>query len=108
MISEAYFTDDQYIPHERRRFLEKVDNRLAIAYDITIATLIRLVFLIQGSFFIYYLIADSGSYGYLALILGIVMMFADLIFILMARKGKEHLWYNIYFYYISMYLYFKW
>lgn len=87
----------QYIPHERRRFLEKVDRRLAFGYDVFMALFIRVIYLIEGCFFIYYLTADSGSYAYLTLTLGVLAIFADLLVVLIKRRGKEHLWYLIFF-----------
>ena len=95
-VAEVIFTEEyQYMPHERRRFLEKLDHKLAVTFDITLALLIRLVFMIQVIFYIYYLVADSGSYGYMALILAIVAIFADLVLVIIIRKGKEHYWYLI-------------
>ena len=62
------------------------------SFDIFICTVIRLVFVLQSLFCVYYLISYSLNYTFLILCLGIIFILADSVYIIVKRKGKEHMW----------------
>ena len=60
--------------------------------DLILCVLIRLIFLIQSCFSIYFLVTFYNQYLYLILLFGIIVIIADCLYILLARNGKEFKW----------------
>ena len=85
---------------ERERFLHKINPRMQkIAFSI-ICTLIRLFFIVQGVFIIYYLVTFHNNYNFLFMILNLSIIIADSFYILTINEGKEHTWSRLDFYLI--------
>ena len=70
----------------------KANSKCKSVYDIALCSLVRLVFLVQSSFCIYYLVSFQKNYVYLSLSFGLIVFIADTIYIIVRRKGKEHMW----------------
>jgi hypothetical protein len=77
---------------ERRRFLDTVNPKYTIIYDVIMTIVIRAFVLAQSIFAIYFLVSSTLSYSYLALIIFLVAIAADTVFVIVWRKGKEYLW----------------
>ncbi len=77
---------------ERRRFLDTVNPKYTIIYDVIITIVIRAFILAQSIFAVYFLVSSTLSYSYLALIIFLVAIVADTVFVILWRTGKEYLW----------------
>ena len=63
--------------------------------DILICLLIRLIFLIQVSFSIYFLVHFYNQYAYLNLTIFVILILIESYYVIKYRNGKEHTWYSI-------------
>ncbi len=91
---------------ERRRFLDTVNPKYTVIYDVIITIVIRAFVLAQSIFAVYFLVSSTLSYSYLALIICLFAIVADTVFVIVWRKGKEYLWLVLKFNLISvLYLY---
>ena len=62
--------------------------------DIVLCIVVRLWFMLQGAFYIYFLVIFEKNLGYLALIVVLLIILTDGINVIFKRKGKEYTWYN--------------
>ena len=60
--------------------------------DISLSILIRLIFLVQIGFSIYFLVAFYNQYVYFVLLFGVLTIVCDGLYIAIARNGKEFKW----------------
>ena len=77
---------------EKEQENELKEKNYTKALNILRALLIRFVFLAEIGFFIYYLTQLSGSYFYLFILIGPVVIICDGIYMIFARFGKEFSW----------------
>jgi magnesium-transporting ATPase (P-type) len=64
-------------------------------FDILVCLSIRLIFLIQVSFSIYFLVHFYNQYAYLNLITFVILILIESYYVIKYRNGKEYTWYSI-------------
>ena len=64
-------------------------------FDILVCLSIRLIFLIQVSFSIYFLVHFYNQYAYLNLIIFVILILIESYYVIKYRNGKEYTWYSI-------------
>jgi hypothetical protein len=77
---------------ERRRYLHKINPKLASFYDIFMCISVRLVLIIECVFCIYYLVSSTGIYLYLILVIFLVAIVVDTVAVIANRNGQEWFW----------------
>ena len=92
MNEKTEFTMPAEYNYTRQRYLHKLNPALENAFDMAMCMLVRLVFVFEGAFCIYFLVTFNQNYFYLFLIAGLLVICLDSIFIMVKRKGKEHFW----------------
>ena len=60
--------------------------------DLVLCAIVRLAFVLQGVFYIYFLVSYEKNYGYLGMIAGLITIIIDGIYVMVKRKGKEYSW----------------
>ena len=65
---------------------------LSKAVNISLSLFIRLIFLVQIGFNIYFLVAFFNQYIYFVRLLGVLVIVCDGFYIALARNGKEFKW----------------
>lgn len=94
-IVDRQDVDDLYTGCERRRHLHKINPQLANICDMAMATLVRIVFLLQGIFCIYFLVASTRNYFFLFMIIFLIVICIDGFYVVLRRKGQEWFWFSI-------------
>jgi hypothetical protein len=64
-------------------------------WDIFLSCLIRIIFLAESIYVIYYLCRFSKNNYFCFLVIGMVVIVLDGVFVIVKRQGKEHLWFSI-------------
>ena len=84
----------------RNRKISKISNgkqaekerKIIRVFEMIICIVIRLVFLFQTTFSIYFLISFFDEYLYLALTLCVFSIIVDCVYVSIYRFGKEYTW----------------
>ncbi len=61
-------------------------------FDICVGLAVRVVYILEGIFAIYYLVGITGSYYFLFFIILLFIIILDGIYVSCFRHGKEHTW----------------
>ena len=69
-----------------------IDPGVRMAYDISLCLIVRLWFLLQGSFYIYFLVTYEKNYGWLGIVVLLIIILIDGLYVVIKRKGKEYTW----------------
>jgi len=82
------------IYRERRRYLEKINPRLAFICDIFLCLAVRMILLIHSILCIFYLVSSTNVNNYTFLILVVLLIFiiVDAAVVTVKRRGKEWFW----------------
>jgi hypothetical protein len=79
---------------DRKKILkgEREKKRWQVALDLFFCTLVRLIFIIQAVFLIYYVVALTNNFYYIFSIVLIILIIADGLYVSVFRLGMEHTW----------------
>lgn len=70
----------------------KNNKKLRLAIDLLLCNFVRLCFIIESAFCIFYLINLTTSLVYLVSLVPLLAIVADDVFVSVRRKGKEYSW----------------
>lgn len=73
----------------------KNNEKLRLVIDLFLCNFIRLCFIIESAFCIFYLINLTTSLVYLVTLVPVLVIIADDIFVSLRRRGKEYSWFSI-------------
>lgn len=73
-------------------FYLRLNEKLSKCIDITLSQFVRLVYMLQAGFCVYYLSSVMNSNYYYLILLGILLIFIDGIYVAIKRSGKEYTW----------------
>ena len=68
------------------------NRKLKLAYEIFICVIIRLFFIFQAGFSIYFLVSFYEKKTYLVLVIFVLVILIDAFYVSIYRKGKEYTW----------------
>jgi hypothetical protein len=72
----------------------RMDDKCCQFFDVILSIIVRLVYLGEAGFCIYYLANIMGSNYYYILIIFLAVILVDGVYVVIKRFGKEYTWYN--------------
>ncbi len=83
------------LDHERRRYLLKINPRLAQCFDILVCLVVRGFLLAQCLFCLYYLCSSTNQYIWLIELICLIVIVLDTVWVVVKRYGQEWYWFSI-------------
>lgn len=84
-----YFDKEKLLAGERKR------SKWEIVIDVTLCLLVRFIFIVESSFWIYYTIGITGNRNLLWLMVLLILILLDGLYLSLFRHGYEHSWFLV-------------
>jgi hypothetical protein len=74
---------------------EKDEKSFKKLFNIILCNKVRIVYIIQSAFFVYFLIGITGDFSFFYLLIPALFIFFDSFYVSIFRLGKEPTWFSI-------------